>query len=177
MATESLDERYFLWLYSQVASPNTRARVRLYKKLLGQLHEKEFVWLVANDDNRVEDGRALRDEFAEEHGVQGSEQWHADPCTMLELFLVLARSLAFQMDDEVDIWFWHLVEVLGLKRYNDLEYDTLASEIIDEALDNVIWRRYEPNGVGGLFPLRHAEEDQREVELWYQLNAYLLEQF
>ena len=28
---------------------------------------------------------------------------------------------------------------------------------------------------GGLFPLKFVKQDQRFVELWYQLNAYILE--
>jgi hypothetical protein len=27
--------------------------------------------------------------------------------------------------------------------------------------------------VGGFFPLTHPNDDQRKVEIWYQMNAYL----
>ena len=76
-----------------------------------------------------------------------------------------------------DIWFWHLIETLDLEQFNDRKYDDHAQEEIAEILDRVIWRTYAPNGDGGLFPLRNPTKDQRKVELWYQLNAYLLEQF
>jgi hypothetical protein len=36
-------------------------------------------------------------------------------------------------------------------------------------------RRYERNGQGGLFPLRKPAMDQRDVEIWYQANAYMIE--
>jgi hypothetical protein len=45
--------------------------------------------------------------------------------------------------------------------------------VVDEILERVIGRTYRPDGRGGFFPLRYAEKDQREVELWYQLNAYV----
>ena len=46
----------------------------------------------------------------------------------------------------------------------------------EEVLDAVIFRNYEYDGRGGLFPLRYPDRDQRDEELWSQLNAYLLEQ-
>ena len=45
----------------------------------------------------------------------------------------------------------------------------------DGGLDGFINRQYEANGEGGLFPLKGVCEDQREVEIWYQMNAYLYE--
>jgi hypothetical protein len=40
-------------------------------------------------------------------------------------------------------------------------------------MERCVWRTYEPNGVGGFFPLENPNEDQREVELWYQMSAYV----
>lgn len=172
-----LEERYFDWLYGQVA-PKTRARAKTFRSLLQQLHGKEFVWFVPNDDNRIADGKDLRYEFlSENEDEQGDPEWSGSPCSMLELFLVLARAAAFEMDDQPAVWFWHFIEVLNLEQYNDRDYDQDAEEMIDEALERIIWRNYSSNGEGGLFPLQRATADQRKVELWYQLNAYLLEQF
>jgi hypothetical protein len=39
----------------------------------------------------------------------------------------------------------------------------------------VIHRYYQPNGHGGFFPLENPQDDQRHVELWYQLNEYVME--
>jgi hypothetical protein len=178
MSNEELDERYLKWLYSQVASVKTRARARTHWNLFRQMYETIFVAIVSHDENRVADGRDLRYEFlAETEDEQGNLDWMRLPCSMLELLIILSRQLAFEMDDPVKLWFWHLVEVLDLERFNDLEYDDYAQEAIEKALDRVIWRSYEPDGQGGLFPLRDPDRDQRKVELWYQLNAYLLEQF
>jgi hypothetical protein len=178
MPPEPLDERYLTWLYGQVANVKARARSRTFWSLLRQMYKKEFVWLVPNDDNRISDGRDLRYEFLAEHqDEQGDPEWIGLPCSMLELFIVLARAVAFEMDDDMRIWFWHFIEVVDLERYNDRDYNKDAEEAIDETLDRIIWRNYSPSGKGGLFPLRDPKQDQRKVELWYQLNAYLLEQF
>jgi hypothetical protein len=178
MPTEGLDQRYLSWLYSQVAKVKTRAKNRTHWHLFRQLHDTIFIAIVSHDENRIADGRDLRYEFlAEDESVQGDPEWTRSPCTMLELLIVLSRQLAFEMDDPVTPWFWHLIEVMELERFNDLEYDDHAREVIDDTLDRIIWRKYEPNGKGGLFPLRKPVEDQRDVELWYQLNAYLMEQF
>jgi hypothetical protein len=178
MPEEGLDERYLSWLYSQVANVKTRVRARTHWKLFRQLHRTIFVATVSHDENRIEDARDLRYEFLTEHeDVQGDPDWTRSPCTMLELLIVLSRQLAFEMDDPVAPWFWHLIEVLELEQFNDREYNEHSELFIAEALDRVIWRTYAPNGQGGLFPLRNPPRDQRQVELWYQLNAYLLEQF
>ena len=178
MSWEDLDERYLDWLYGQVANVKTRSRTRTHQCLFRQLYETIFVSVVGHDENRIADGRDLRYEFlAADEGEQGNLDWMRRPCSMLEVLVVLARILSFEMDDPVFAWFWHLLEVLDLERFNDRKYNDAAQEVIQETIDRVIWRNYEPSGEGGLFPLRNPERDQRKVELWYQLNAYLLEQF
>lgn len=168
-----IDELYFQWLYSQVGSENVRNRSKTYWELLRELHKKEFVWIVPNDDNRAEDGRDLRQEFLSETNIEPEADWLRLGCSMLELLIGLSRRLAFGDDGEPRDWFWHLMDNLGLRIYNDARIRSL--ERIDEILDRVIWRTYEPDGTGGLFPLKQPAQDQREVELWYQLSAYLLE--
>lgn len=174
--SEHLDERYFTWLYGQVCSVNLRNRARSYRSLMRQFHHTEFVWLIPNDDNRVEDGRDLRYEFLNSEGIdRASPEWLARGCSMLEMMIALSRRLAFEDDGEPRVWFWHLVETLELLEYTDRNYDENIAEIVDEVLERVIYRRYLPNGRGGLFPLKHPDEDQRKVELWYQASSFLLE--
>ena len=177
MHHKSLDARYFGWLTRQVAGVGARHNRRTFKLLLGQLHENIFVAIVPHDENRIADARDLRYEFFAESEQRGDSDWVESPCTMLELFVVLSRCLAFEMDDDASVWFWHLIEILDLERYDDGVYDNEVRDIVADAMAAIIWRTYDSNGYGGLFPLRNPREDQRKVELWYQLNAYLLEQF
>jgi hypothetical protein len=175
MMTEPLDELYFRWLCAQVTNVKLKNPARTYWSLLRQLHSKEFVWIIPNDDNRLEDGRDLRYEFVETEGLSDVDhEWLSLGCSMLEMLVGLARRLAFEDDNNpADVWFWHMLDNLDLRRCTDKSnYDM---QDVEEILDNVIWRTYSRNGRGGLFPLKHADQDQREVELWYQQSAYLLE--
>lgn len=171
-----LDERYFDWLYGQVCSVKLKSPSRTHRNLLHMLYTKEYVWLVPNDDNRVEDGKDLRYEFFEEEGIyaQGRDLiWLQLGCSMLEFLVALARRFAFEMDGTVAERFWELLENLELHELND-QVD-IDPEHVEETLDRVIWRTYHYNGGGGLFPLRYPERDQRHIEVWYQLSAYILE--
>ena len=85
-------------------------------------------------------------------------------------------GLALGCEGEPRAWFWHMIQNLGLEQKTDAYM--LAphqQEDIQDVVDRVIWRQYDPNGHGGLFPMTNPHEDQRKVELWYQVNSYLLE--
>jgi len=171
---EPLDELYLRWLYSQVGSVKTRIKSRTYWRLLRQLYTTEFVWLVPNDDNRVMDGRNLRDDFLQESELDFvDENWMALGCSFLEMLIGLGRRLSFEGGGEPSVWFWQLLRNISLDGANDASEFT--TEEIAEKVNMVTFRTYHPSGVGGLFPLRIADRDQTEVELWYQLQAYLIE--
>lgn len=172
--TEPLEEQYFRWLYSQVCSVKLKNPSRTYWSLLKLLHTKEYVWIIPNDDNRLEDGRLLRQEFVEEHDIFDVDpQWLDLGCSMLEMLIALSRRLYFEDDLPADEWFWVMMQNIGFKGFTDRHQ--WSEQDVDDILDDVIWRTYDEDGRGGLFPLRHPQEDQRDVELWYQLCAYLLE--
>lgn len=177
--TSTLDDRYFEWLYSNVAATRNRNPSRSYWKLLRQLYTKEFVWLIPNDDNRMEDGKELRYEFLDVEGIDEIDRnWMDLGCSMLEMLIALARRASFEYDRMTPVeWFGIFLHNLELDRYNDLAYDSRVSRQIDEVLDRVIFRSYSPNGHGGVFPLQHTTRDQRKVELWYQLAEYVLEEY
>lgn len=171
-----LDDQYFKWLYKNVCSIRERSASKRYWALLTHLFLKEFVWVIPNDDNRVEDGRNLRSEFLRtrrKDSVDLEAEFMRLGCSMLEMLLGISRRLSFDTEIEARDWFWELIENLDLIHYNDNA--PIPTEEIDAILDRVIWRIYKPNGFGGLFPLAKAAEDQRAIELWYQQSAYLLE--
>lgn len=173
---DPLDREYLTWLYSQVGSVKLRNASRTHWSLITQLFTKKFVWLIPNDDNRMEDGRDLRQIFLDEREIHNVDPaWLGLDCSMLEMLIALARRLSFEAEGETRTWFWHMLDNLDLTQFNDRVYNEQHREGIDLALDTVIMRRYSPNGEGGLFPLRNPTEDQRDVELWYQFCAYLLE--
>jgi hypothetical protein len=172
--SEPLDELYLEWLYRQVDSVEEQDPSRTYWSLLRLLFRKEFVWIVPNDDNRVEDGRDLRREFFEEEHIDNVDlDWMQLGCSFLEMLIGLSKRLSFQADGEVNSWFWQLMENLRLEEYTDSP--GVQAGRVDEILDCVIWRTYSKNGAGGLFPLKFPHQDQREVEIWFQMHAYLMD--
>lgn len=172
----TLDDLYLPWLYSQIGgrSVKVKDRSRTHWSLLKQLYSIEFVWIIPNDDNRAEDGKNLRYEFVDERGYYDVDpDWMGLGCSFLEMLVGLSRRLSFESDREPRYWFWHLLENLGLTGYTDhVRYNR---EEVDDIANTVIWRTYEKDGRGGLFPLSYTNQDQREVEIWYQLSAYLLQ--
>lgn len=173
---EPLDELYLRWLYGQVGNVKLRDRRRTYWSLMRLLYKKEFVWLIPNDDNRLAEGLDLRMDFIhEEELIDVDPMWLELGCSMLEMLIALSRRLNFQRDElTVGEWFWELIENLRMKRV-DRDFTPNYEDYFNDSLDIVIWRTYKASGFGGLFPLTRPKKDQRDVELWYQLSAYLLE--
>ena len=173
----TLDDLYLEWLYGQVAPISNPNPARSYWTLLRHLYVRQFVWSVPNDDNRAEDGRYLRHEFLEVTGYildDVGAMWFDLECSMLEMLLALSRRAAFQSEKEVGDWFWHFMDNLGFRYMTDDSFGLAEEREVEEVLDRVINRTYSANGEGGLFPLASHHQDQREVELWYQMSTYLL---
>lgn len=179
MVTEAmpLDYMYVEWLYKRcIGALQQRNPSRTYWKLAKHLHSIPFEWHVRNDENRAEDGKLLRDQFIDEMDVEDIEiGWLQLDASVLEMLIALADRAAFETDMAAGDWFWIFMENLGLKDYNDRAWDDEVEQHVNEICARLIHRRYQRNGAGGLFPLRHAIQDQRNVELAYQMATYLLE--
>lgn len=157
---------YYDWLISQIDIPNGKR----YNQLFEMMHNTEFHWTVPNDDNRVQDGIDLRYEFLDGH----SKDLLLEGATFLEILVSLSRRVAFAAGGEPSKWAWILMKNLRLQKCSD----PLTRERLDKVndiLDAVIWRTYEKNGRGGFFPLTNPDEDQTKVEIWHQMNAYVIE--
>jgi len=173
MTAGTLDDQYLAWLYSQVAEVRTRKSSKTYWGLLRKLFSTEFAWFIPNDDNRAEDGRELRCEWISERNIGIDPEWFSLGCSFLEMLIGVSRRLSFEAEGEVSYWFWHMIDNLGLLGFHDRS--NFSDEEVEDRTSAVIWRTYDYNGIGGLFPLRRASRDQRRVEIWYQLSEYLLQ--
>ena len=174
-AEGTLDDLYLEWLYNKIAAVGNRNPERSYWSLARQLYSKPFRGSVHNDDNRAADGQELRLRFLGETGIEMDIHWVNLECSMLEMLIALSERVAFQAEHEPIEWFWHFLANIEISRYNDYIYEISIQEEVEEAINRVIYRTYSDHGVGGLFPLRYTDHDQRKVELWYQMSAYLLE--
>ena len=75
-----------------------------------------------------------------------------------------------------EFYFWRLICNLGLIKCTDDRWVNMNGEFfVDDAVYRVNERCFCADGDGGLFPLRHYERDQRGIEIWYQMQAWLME--
>lgn len=169
-----LKESYLLWLENELTREGNHPD-RSYFELVYLMFQTEFKWSVDMDDNRLADGMELRAEFAHSHhNASRTGMNHLGPCSFIEVLIGLSRRLAFVAGGTAPRWAWQLLVNLHL----DQMWDHLSgskSRMASHIMDVVIQRDYAPNGDGGFFPLAWADRDQRQVELWYQLNAYVEE--
>lgn len=172
------ENRYFDYLCCLVG------RSQEYSILLDELHSIEFYSLIPNDDNRGSDGEYLRSLFIDEVGHTWSTSLPDGPCTVLEMLIGLAYRLEFetsqsQWEKSPHEWFWILIDNLGLLGCTNEEYvrSHCTADRIHDICDMLLSRQYTYSGEGGLFPLKYAQKDQRRVEIWYQMSAYVMENY
>ena len=166
---EPIENLYFNWLCAKVLDSGSSA----YEQLMVVLHKTEFVWFVPEDRRRASEGRYLREDFLRETNLEPELPWYEEPCSMLELLVAFAKRAAFQNEAPVQEWFWEFMHNLGLDEFRRVSDADLP--VIEDIIDTFIWRQYEPNGVGGILPVYSSPNDQRKVELWYQLAEFITE--
>jgi len=171
--TEPIESLYYRWLVAKVTDPHARTPSQTHWRLLQQLYATEYVWSVLGDDNRAEDGMHLRYEYSLQVGEAPDDGWYNMPCSVFEMVYGLSRQAAFKDSRHPYEWFWEIMDNLGLSHLCDAaEYD---EHFVAYILDRLVWRTYDRNGDGGMFPLHSPMRDQRKVEIWYQLEGYLAE--
>lgn len=159
---------YFYWLLEIISDGNEES----YSMLLKQLFDTTFVYSLERDANRAHDGLDLRDQYSNEMGVDLS---NSGPCSLLEMMIAL--SIRCETDimynpgagNRTYIWFWLMIENLGLLDMKNNLYDRSRVKII---LINFMDRRYESDGKGSLFHVP-GSTDMPEKEIWYQMNTFL----
>lgn len=173
-----LEELYLKWLYGQISPVTVKNPERTYWRFARDLFQKEFIWLVPNDDNRLADGLDLRDEFLDIYDIEADAEWLNFGCSMLEFLVALSRRFAFMNEGEPRDRFWEMIYNIGIEKCDDKHYNShrdLWVEI-DQAMDVVIWRTYNYDGSnGGLFPVKEPYKDHRKTEIWRQMGEYVNE--
>ena len=174
-----VNQDYFHWLCELV---KVEQEDRSYWLLAKDLHRMPFYSLVPHDENRALDGVTLREDYLEMVNCPKYVRLDLEECTVLEMMVALAQRMDYETkdahedEDRTAEWFWEMVGNLGLTEFSDDNYvrDNGICEV-DEILEKLVERHYSRSGRGGLFPLRRPTCDQRKSEIWYQMNAYLME--
>lgn len=168
---------YFEWLCDlvQINEPDHSFFI-----LARTLHDFIFSPKLSMDENRADDGVKLRDIFCDENNCVMDL---CAPCSMLEFIVALAIRMDAVMygDNEchnVTVWAWDMLSNLELDRFNDEDYYAIGGTAEVAKIINIFAeRKFERDGTGGLFPLVDPKEDQRKVQIWYQMQAYLNERY
>jgi hypothetical protein len=153
------------------------------------LHTIEFTWSVPNDDNRIEDGRELREEFLEVNNItlkkRTLDEFISDPVTTFEVMVALTKRLEYissSTPDKREKFYIDMINNLGLGSYTDNfsteKFPETAEELIRETVQDMIDRKYDRNGNGSLFPIKRIPpKDMRKTEIWYQMMYYYQENY
>ena len=175
-----LKQDYFEWLCSFIHADQED---KSYWLLMKDLYRRVFYSIVPHDENRAGDGLDLREEYVRELMFTKYIEIEGE-CTVLEMLIGLARRIDFEMTDPYDdtstdrtaYWFWEMLDNLGLTAFDDESYVEYGGIVhVDDIINRFLDRDYKRSGEGGLFPLHKTNKDQRQIEIWYQMAAYLAE--
>jgi hypothetical protein len=179
MTRQDIRNEYFDWLSSIVCGDRYAKQIS-YKNLLAHLHNIEFSYIIPRDQNRAEEGEALRYRFAITQGYEDSADeivYILDgPCSVFEMMVALAIYCEENIMDDPHIgnrtgqWFWNMIANLGIGGMQNDRYDPRH---VDYVIERFLNRDYEPDGRGGLFRIVGCEYDLRDMEIWKQLCWYL----
>lgn len=173
---DSIHDVYFAWLYDQVMDVWDVNSEESYTAVCALMHQVIFTALVPYDENRIADAAGLRNNFKELAGNIGPREL-ADlmlpDASVFEVLIALADRADFMVPLTRKVWFHIFLENLKLDKYNDWYNRPRSTWPVERIINVFNSRAYQPNGRGGIFPLRRAPQDQRKVELWYQMGAYM----
>lgn len=165
---------YLEWLTDQIEYFDAPTE---HNFLLERLHFNSFISALNRDENRAADGIRIRDDYYEEYG--GESIILDSPCSFLEFLFALAKRMNYiyarSYEDCTRDMFWNLIDNLGLLDFDDDNYENLGGDaVVDQAVFRINNRAYDECGIGGLFPMPGSTINQRNIEIWYQMNQYLV---
>lgn len=178
-----MEEEYFEWLCGIVNGGDPEEP---FYNLLGVMHNCIFRWSMDMDENRTYDGRELRREW-DDHCFTSMSDTEFDiflrePVSCLEVLIGLAIRIQDEImwnpdkGDRVPVWFWQMVENLGLKDLDDDHfYGSDSANRVLETLEIWMDREYTKDGIGSIFPIPKCNKDLRSMQIWSQMSEYFLE--
>jgi hypothetical protein len=171
-----IQDAYFAWLYDLVFDVWDVNSDESFTAVSALMHQVIFTPLVPYDENRIADAARLRNNFHQHAGELGPAELHdlmMPDASVFEVLIALADSADFMVPLTRKVWFRIFLENLKLDRYTDQYCRSRSTWTIERTINVFNNRAYQASGRGGIFPLRRAPQDQRKVELWYQMGAYM----
>lgn len=189
MPPSEVKHQYFIWLCNRGNFTNGFDRPQIgelascytHYSLAETLHDIPFTFSVPNDINRLNEGKKLREIFAELHSdFSDYSAIEFEDVSVLEMLIAFAERIDTSVmrsfgDDEVDrskFWLWLMLDNLGISDWDDDSWCLEAYQDVIKKVKIFLNRDYDQFGRGGLFPLENSTKDQRTVEIWYQMQEY-----
>ena len=164
------EKAYHDWLLDVIAidSPPAENHNELTDSIIEMMWNIPFRPLMELDENRISDVYNIRD-------IYGWDYVSKEP-SVLEILVTMAINCEDEImtNDEYGnrtyIWFWSMYDNLGLDQVESLEE---AEDIIFDFMD----RSYDSQGHGSIFYTRYHNRDFRELDLWWQMQMWLTENY
>ncbi len=146
--------------------------------MLDLLYLTPYVSTNRLDQSREVDGLDMREAYLDAHGFAGTRGLPGQ-CTVLEVLVALCvrceRDITCEPSrDKTAKWFWDMMYYSGLCEYpNRAKWDD--SEVLD-ILERVLRHKYDRDGRGSFFHIKHVDTDMRKLDLWSQMMRYIDEE-
>lgn len=149
-----------------------------HEKLMNELHKIPFIYLIPRDANRDEDGLSLRREYADLLRLYRIP-FEGMPASVLEVMAAIAirvdgEYIGNPHDERPDLFLYEMVKNLGLLVFDDRNFN---SESVHKIINTWLYREFRSDGLGSPFPIQNDTRDQREFEIWDQMNHYIFENY
>lgn len=138
------------------------------------LHDTEFISELEMDDNLLDNCYSMRERFCDEERVIVELE---RPISILEIMVYISVEIEDtimtneEFGDRTGLWFWGMIDSLGLIKYKNLVY---YEPEVNDILENFIRHNYKKNGKGGLFTVKNRSNyDARNENIWSQAMLFL----
>lgn len=173
--------KYETHLYEKVE--NDSHDIADYSKLLDTLFRIPFRSYIYMDNNRMEDASDMRFDYISElfNSKEDTSIIEDRYISVLEVLIALAIRMEKDIlcdpmseNDHSSDHFWVFLRNLGVE--NDTN-DDYFEENVRKKCEIWMTREYDFNGNGSIFPLKGNKNDARKMEIWTQMNIYILENY
>lgn len=165
-----IEQLYFRWLIQMVCSPY---EIETYSMVLMNLHDTEFISEMEMDDNLIDNCYSMRDRFLDDNRLIADLDL---PISILEIMVYISVEIEDTiMDndaygDRTGLWFWEMMDSLGLKNINNIKYD---ESVVNDILEKFIYHKYNKSGKGGLFTVCKSRYNATTESIWNQAMIFL----
>lgn len=134
---------------------------------------------VALDESRIKDALSMRERFMNDSDFEPMFDVRfllgvgLSDASIFEIMVALADRMVYNCSDSInsnEAFFIMFKNLFSGIDENDVKK-------LQERVQNFLNREYDKDGTYGLFPLKNSKKDQRKVEIWYQMMAYIIENF